>query len=134
MQTMYERVGGHDFFHRLVDAFYEGVASDEPLASMYPEAPDFDGARHRLALFLIQYWGGPTTYMEERGHPRLRMRHFPFPIGTDARDRWLNHMRAAVDAVALPLEDGGTIAAELMAYFEPAADQMRNQGLTIRHG
>ncbi len=131
---MYERVGGDDFFHRLVDTFYQGVAGDEPLASMYPEAPDFDGARHRLTLFLIQYWGGPTTYMEERGHPRLRMRHFPFPIGSDAADRWLTHMRAAVDAVARPLEGGDAIASELMAYFEPAADQMRNEGLTIRHG
>ncbi len=134
METIYERVGGDEFFYRLVDAFYQGVSGDEPLASMYPEAPDFDGARHRLTLFLIQYWGGPTTYMEERGHPRLRMRHFPFPIGPDAVDRWLTHMRAAVGEVSGALEDGEAIAVELMAYFEPAANQMRNNGLSIRHG
>ena len=77
--TLYERVGGAPFFERLVDAFYDGVANDEVLLRLYPEAPDLTGARHRLTLFLIQYWGGPTTYSDERGHPRLRMRHMPLP-------------------------------------------------------
>ena len=67
------------------------------LAPLYPEHPDYTGARHRLTLFLVQYWGGPTTYSDERGHPRLRMRHLPYRIGDDERDRWLTHMTAAVD-------------------------------------
>ena len=79
--TLFFRVGGMPFFERLVDAFYEGVRTDEVLLPLYPEQPDLTGARHRLTLFLAQYWGGPTTYMEERGHPRLRMRHFPFHVG-----------------------------------------------------
>jgi len=87
--SLYERVGGDDFFVRLVDAFYDGVASDEVLLRLYPEQSDLTGARERLRLFLIQYWGGPTTYSDERGHPRLRQRHFPFAIGALERDRWL---------------------------------------------
>ena len=79
---MYERVGGRAFFARLVDTFYDGVAGDDVLAPLYPEHPDFTGARHRLTLFLVQYWGGPTDYAAERGHPQLRMRHLRFPIGT----------------------------------------------------
>ena len=77
------------FFERLVDAFYTGVASDDVLLPLYPEAPDLRGARHRLTLFLAQYWGGPTTYNDERGHPRLRMRHMPFTVGPLQRDHWL---------------------------------------------
>ena len=100
--TMYERVGGSEFFTRLVDTFYDGVAGDEVLARLYPEHPDLSGARHRLTLFLVQYWGGPADYAEERGHPRLRMRHLRFPIGTAERDRWLAHMTTAVE-----LADGG---------------------------
>jgi len=85
--SLFSRVGGVSFFERLVDEFYRGVETDDVLAPLYPEYPDFSGARHRLTLFLTQYWGGPTTYMEERGHPRLRMRHMPFHIGPLERDR-----------------------------------------------
>lgn len=130
---MFERVGGEAFFEELVAEFYRGVAGDEVLAPLYPEAPDFEAAQRRLALFLIQYWGGPPTYSMERGHPRLRMRHFPFPIGVEERDRWLAHMREAVNAATSRLDDGPAIALELMAYFEPAADQMRNEGLALRY-
>ncbi len=108
--TLYERVGGARFFERLVDAFYDGVANDEVLLRLYPEAPDLTGARHRLTLFLIQYWGGPTTYSTERGHPRLRMRHMRFHIGREERDRWLTHMGDAVDGAAAEL--GEPLAAE----------------------
>jgi len=128
--TMYERVGGTAFFEQLVDSFYAGVADDEVLAPLYPEYPDFTGARHRLTLFLVQYWGGPTTYLEERGHPRLRMRHFPFHVGTLERDRWLHHMRAAIDSTCG--DDRPEVAAELTAYFVPAAEHLRNDtGLPI---
>src|SRR4051794_14518072 len=126
--TLYDAAGGMAFFERLVGRFYDGVAQDEVLSALYPEAPDFTGARHRLTLFLAQYWGGPTTYNDERGHPRLRMRHMPFTIGPQQRDRWLTHMGAAVAECAPSAE----IAAQLMAYFEPAAEQMRNDtGLPI---
>lgn len=130
--TLFSRVGGTDFFERLVDEFYEGVASDDVLLPLYPEQPDLTGARHRLALFLAQYWGGPTTYMEERGHPRLRMRHMPFHVGPLERDRWLVHMAAAVEVACgdPTIPDG--VAAELMAYFVPAAEHLRNDtGLPI---
>ncbi len=129
---MYERVGGMPFFERLVDRFYQGVATDEVLLPLYPEQPDLTGARHRLTLFLAQYWGGPHTYIEERGHPRLRMRHMPFRIGTMERDRWLLHMAAAVEAMCAELPDGDDVAATLMAYFVPAAEHLRNDtGLPI---
>ncbi len=87
--SLYDRVGGMPYFERLVDRFYDGVASDPVLLAVYPDPSDLSGARHRLTLFLAQYWGGPTTYSDERGHPRLRARHFPFAIGTRERDRWL---------------------------------------------
>jgi hemoglobin len=125
---VYDRVGGMPFFERLVDSFYDGVEHDEVLLRLYPEAPDLTGARHRLALFLAQYWGGPTTYSDERGHPRLRMRHLPFHVGPLERDRWLLHMAAAVEATC-PDAD---LRAELMAYFTPAAEHLRNDtGLPI---
>lgn len=128
--SLYDRVGGMKFFERLVDAFYDGVETDEVLAPLYPEAPDFTGARHRLTLFLGQYWGGPTTYLEERGHPRLRMRHFPFHVGPLERDHWLQHMAAAVEATCS--DDQADVAAELMQYFVPAAEHLRNDtGLPI---
>ena len=115
-----------------MSAFYEGVAGDEVLAPLYPDYPDFGPAEHRLALFLVQYWGGPTTYMQERGHPRLRMRHFPFPVGPLQRDRWLVHMAAAVERACGELVDGAAIAEELMGYFVPAAEHLRNDtGLPI---
>lgn len=119
--SVYDAVGGMPFFERLVDRFYEGVAADDVLLPMYPEPHDLSGARHRLTLFLAQYWGGPTTYAEERGHPRLRMRHAAFPIGSLARDRWLLHMTAAVESLA-PQED---VRAALLDYFGMAAESMR---------
>ena len=121
--TLYDRAGGTPFFEALVGRFYDGVATDPILRPVYPE-PDLAGARHRLTLFLIQYWGGPTTYDQERGHPRLRMRHAPFAIGPVERDRWLVHMRAAVAEMAPPAD----VAAELERYFAMAAEAMRNQG------
>ncbi len=120
--SLYERVGGDDFFVRLVDAFYDGVASDEVLLRLYPEQSDLTGARERLRHFLIQYWGGPTTYSDERGHPRLRQRHFPFAIGALERDRWLVHMLAAVEEVST---DEG-IRTELTEYMVRAAEHMVN--------
>lgn len=120
--SLYERAGGSPFFAALVGRFYEGVATDPALRPLYPEA-DLDGARHRLTLFLIQYWGGPRTYDEERGHPRLRMRHAPFAIGPLERDRWLVHMRAAIAELAPPAD----IADELEGYMSMAAEAMRNR-------
>jgi hemoglobin len=125
---LYDRVGGMDFFVRLVDEFYSGVVTDEVLWPLYPDQADLDGAKHRLTLFLAQYWGGPTTYMEERGHPKLRMRHMPFHVGPLERDRWLVHMAKAVEQSI----DDDAIRAELMAYFVPAAEHLRNDtGLPI---
>jgi hemoglobin len=130
--SLYERVGGSAFFEQLVDVFYEGVAGDDVLGQLYPEHPDFTGARHRLTLFLIQYWGGPTDYASERGHPKLRMRHLRFPIGTEARDRWLTHMAHAIEVVTAGLPAGDDVAAELLAYFRPTAEHLRNDtGLPI---
>ncbi len=119
--SFYEAVGGHETFVRLVDAFYEGVATDPVLKPMYPEE-DMGPARRRLTMFLEQYWGGPTAYSEERGHPRLRMRHMPFAVDPDARDRWLAHMRAAVDTLGLaPMYE-----ATLWDYLERAAHSLVN--------
>jgi hemoglobin len=121
--TLYEAAGGMAFFEALVDRFYEGVASDPVLLRIYPEPNDLAPARHRLTLFLAQYWGGPSDYNDERGHPRLRMRHAPFAIGIEERDRWLMHMRSAVAFLDPPEE----IARALGDYFELAAESMRNQ-------
>ena len=119
--SFFDAVGGEATFRRLVDAFYAGVATDPELRALYPEE-DLAGASERLRLFLIQYWGGPTTYSERRGHPRLRMRHAPFHVNPDARDRWLAHMRAAVDELDLsPLH-----RATLWDYLERAAHAMVN--------
>ena len=119
--NFWEQIGGRPTFEKLVRAFYEGVRSDEVLWPMYPEE-DLEGAIQRLTGFLEQYWGGPGTYSEERGHPRLRMRHLPFKVNPDARDRWLRHMRAAQDTLELsPLQD-----ATLWAYLERAAHSMVN--------
>jgi hemoglobin len=120
--SLYERVGGMPFFVALVDRFYAGVAGDPELRALYPAPTDLGPARRRLTLFLAQYWGGPTTYSAERGHPRLRSRHFAFPIGADARERWLRHMRAAVDAS----EAAEDIRETLIEYFVPAAAAMQN--------
>jgi hemoglobin len=114
-------MGGHDTFVRLVDAFYEGVAGDEPLRALYPEE-DLGPAADRLRMFLEQYFGGPNTYSETRGHPRLRMRHAPFAVTPDQRDRWLRHMLAAADQVALPEAED----TELRSYLTYAADFMVN--------
>jgi hemoglobin len=126
-QPLYERVDGPAFFERLVDRFYEGVMADPVLAPLY-EADDLDGARHRLAMFLTQYWGGPSTYNDERGHPRLRMRHAPYSIGAIERDRWLVHMNAAVDAAASSGELAQADAIRMREYFLMAADHMINSG------
>ena len=121
--TVYDQVGGMAFFERLVDRFYEGVADDPVLLPLYPEPHDLAPARRRLTLFLAQYWGGPSTYSDERGHPRLRMRHAPFSIGGEERDRWLVHMRAAVTSLDPPAD----IERALLDYFDMAAESMRNR-------
>ncbi|PVU81938.1 globin [Cellulomonas sp. WB94] len=119
--SFYAVIGGHATFVRLVDEFYRGVASDPALRAMYPE-DDLGPAAERLTLFLEQYWGGPTTYSDQRGHPRLRARHAPYKVNPDARDRWLAHMRVAVDSLGLaPLHQ-----AELWDYLERAAHSMIN--------
>ena len=121
-RTFYEEVGGHPTFVRLVARFYAGVRRDPVLAPLYPP-DDWDGAEARLRGFLEQYWGGPTTYSQERGHPRLRMRHAPFAIGPTERDAWLTHMRDAVDALGLTPEQHAT----LWGYLEMAARSMQNR-------
>jgi hemoglobin len=120
---VYEAAGGMAFFEALVDRFYEGVAGDPVLLSLYPEPGDLSGARHRLTLFLAQYWGGPPTYSEERGHPRLRMRHAPYAIGPEQRDHWVAHMTNALEALAPPPE----LRARFDEYVAFAAESMRNQ-------
>ena len=117
---LYDRVGGEAFFVELVDRFYDGVAADPLLRPMYPS--DLSDSRRHLALFLMQYWGGPTTYGDERGHPRLRRRHAPHAIDADARDAWLRHMRAALDAMTLEPDDREA----LTDYLEMAANQLQN--------
>jgi hemoglobin len=121
--TLYDEVGGMPFFLTLVDRFYEGVAADPILLRLYPDPLVLAPARRRLTLFLAQYWGGPTTYSEERGHPRLRQRHFPFEIGPVERDHWLSAMRAAVAS----LDPSPDVATRLDAYFVSAAEAMRNR-------
>jgi hemoglobin len=121
-RTFYDEVGGAPVFRALVAHFYAGVRTDPVLAPLYPQ-DDWDGAETRLRSFLEQYWGGPTTYSQERGHPRLRMRHAPFAIGTAERDAWLTHMRAAVDSLDLPAEHD----AALWGYLEMAAMSMQNR-------
>ena len=120
-QTFYDAVGGEDFFIKLVDGFYEGIETDEVLRPMYV-AVDLTESKRHLMLFLQQYWGGPTTYQEERGHPRLRMRHFPFAVDADARDRWLKHMKASLDKIEIEshLKD------QLWTYLVSAAHSLIN--------
>ena len=120
--TVWSQVGGTETFERLVRAFYRGVREDPVLAPMYPDA-DWEGAIWRLRTFFEQYWGGPTTYSEERGHPRLRMRHAAFHVNPEARDRWLLHMNTALDEVALPpMHD-----AAFRDYVDRAAQAMVNR-------
>lgn len=119
--TFYERVGGHPTFVQLVAEFYRGVATDPPLRDLYPEE-DLGPAEERLLLFLEQYWGGPRTYSEQRGHPRLRMRHMPFAVTPRQRDRWLHHMNAAIDTLDLdPLD-----REQLAGYMAHAAHFLVN--------
>ncbi len=120
-QTVYERVGGHPTFVALVDAFYAGVAEDPELRAMYPEE-DLGPAADRLRMFLEQYWGGPKTYGEQRGHPRLRIRHAPFAVTPTQRDRWLHHMLGALDGLRLEPE----LDAEIRDYLIRAAHFMVN--------
>jgi len=119
--TFYEAVGGEETFHRLVHRFYEGVADDPGLRALYPEE-DLGPAEERLRLFLIQYWGGPHTYGQRRGHPRLRMRHVPFVIDEAQRDAWLRHMRVAVEELELP----EPLEKQLWDYFTMAARSLVN--------
>jgi hemoglobin len=120
--SLFEEVGGTPFFDRLVERFYEGVVTDDVLLPLYPEHSDLSGAKERLTLFLQQYWGGPTTYSDERGHPRLRQRHFPFVIGERERDRWMLHMMAAVDE----LSPNDSVHQQLMEYMAMASTAMIN--------
>ena len=120
-QSFYEAVGGEEFFATLVDGFYEGVENDPVLRPMYPEG-DLADARRHLTLFFAQYWGGPKTYQEERGHPRLRMRHAPFVIDSDARDRWISHMKASLDRI----DTEPHLRDELWTYLVSAANFLIN--------
>lgn len=119
--TVFDEVGGMDAFEELARRFYDDVQADEVLWPMYPKE-DLEGAIWRLSRFLGQYWGGPTTYSEQRGHPRLRMRHAPFHVNPDARDRWLKHMTAAVESMEFP----PIIRAQMLDYFDRAATAMVN--------
>ena len=120
-QTFYDAIGGHDTIKLVVDTFYDGVAGDELLRPLYPEE-DLGPASDRFRMFLEQYWGGPTTYSEQRGHPRLRMRHAPFEVTEAAKDAWLTHFRAGLDAAELDAEHD----AQFWAYAEHAAQFMIN--------
>lgn len=124
-QPLFDRVDGEAFFERLVARFYAGVIEDPVLAPLYPP-DDLDGAAERLRLFLVQFWGGPSTYSERRGHPRLRMRHAPFVIGEAERDAWLVHMTAAVAEAAAAGELGEEDEARMLGYFVHAAGFMMN--------
>jgi len=119
--TFFEKVGGEETFRRLVAKFYEGVAIDPILRPMYPDE-DLSHAEERLFLFLQQYWGGPRTYSETRGHPRLRLRHAPFQIASAERDAWLEHMREAVESLNLAMD----LETELWTYLVAAAHAMVN--------
>lgn len=121
-ESFYDQVGGLPFFERLVDGFYMAVAQDELLRPMYPE--DLSESKRTMVLFLSQYWGGPTTYMQERGHPRLRMRHAPFRITKRARDAWIVAMTQALEGMQSELTPEQF--EEMTAYFDMAAHQMRN--------
>jgi hemoglobin len=119
--TLYAEIGGHETIARIVEVFYEGVVDDEVLRPLYPDE-DLGPAAARLTMFLVQYWGGPNTYSTQRGHPRLRIRHVPFAVTPDARDRWLRHFRAGLDAVDLtPDQD-----ARFWAYVQHAAQFLVN--------
>lgn len=117
---LYDRLGGMAFFDALTQRFYDSVAKDDILRPLYPA--DLEQPRRHLCLFLAQFWGGPRLYDQERGHPRLQARHLPFRIGAAERDRWLQHMAAAVKASAIgPLEQS-----QMLTYFEGAATHLVN--------
>jgi hemoglobin len=120
-RSLYEAIGGEQTFRRLVDTFYAGVASDPVLRAIYPE-DDLGPAAERLRMFLVQYWGGPNTYSQRRGHPRLRMRHAPFAIGVAAHDAWLRHMRSALNELELE----PALDETMWRYFVMAAGSLRN--------
>lgn len=120
--SIFETMGGEGAFRTLVDRFYASVAEDPILRPVYPEA-DLSGASERLRLFLIQYWGGPDTYAQQRGHPRLRLRHQPFAIGQPERDAWMRHMREAVEE----LDVDRRAKKALLDYFEAASTAMINR-------
>lgn len=120
-QTVYEMVGGEDTFRRLVDVFYTLVEADSELRKIFPE--DLEPGKHWQFLFLMQYWGGPTQYGEERGHPRLRMRHMPYAISPDLRDRWVAHMLSAIDQVGIQ----EPARSRMREYFEQGATFMINR-------
>jgi hemoglobin len=120
--TFYDAVGGEETFRRLVSRFYQGVAADPLLRPLYPEE-DLAGAEERLRQFLVQYWGGPSTYSQRRGHPALRMRHARFAIGQAERDAWLRHMTEAVDSLELP----EPLHAMLLDYLTMASQALINQ-------
>jgi hemoglobin len=125
--SLYERVGGDAFFERLIGAFYDRVEQDPIVRSLYPDQVDFGPARWRLTAFFIQYWGGPTTYSDQRGHPRLRMRHAPFVIGDRERRHWLLAMEGALDELDASGELGPGVRDELWRYCQMAALHMVNQ-------
>jgi hemoglobin len=122
--TVYDALGGQPFFEELVERFYRRVATDLLLRPLYPD--DLGASKRHLALFLAQYWGGPTTYSDERGHPRLRMRHAPFIIGEPERDAWLRHMTAALDSLVDEHDVHPVVEAHLLEYFSSTADAMVN--------
>ena len=124
--TFYDAVGGDEAFERLVRRFYEGVAEDPVLRPLYPEE-DLAGAEERLRLFLIQYWGGPTTYSENRGHPRLRMRHAPFTVDRAAHDAWLKHMRDALVQGRVVFHCSLQRILDLLYNHEPLADYLQGR-------
>ena len=119
--TIYERVGGYQFFVELVERFYQFVEADLSLRPLYPE--DLEPGKAHLATFLAQYWGGPHRYSLERGHPRLRQRHMPFPIGQKERDTWVTHMISALDSMEISVDD----STQMEDYFKHAATLMINR-------
>ena len=127
--TVYELVGGQGFFDDLVDCFYDAVEADRVLRPLYPE--DLRPSRARLAGFLAQYWGGPPRYSEERGHPRLRLRHMPFAIGRAEREAWMERMTAALDAARVADGTGRRLPAEIrdlmFEHFDNAATFLVNK-------
>jgi hemoglobin len=123
-QSVHEAVGGESFFVDLVDGFYRRVASDLLLRPLYPD--DLTASKRHLAMFLQQYWGGPGTYSEERGHPRLRQRHLPFVISEAERDAWVGHMAAALDELVVARGIDPVIEVQMVDYFVQAADFLVN--------